>query len=246
MMPSHIESFVDIHTHILPGIDDGPADLAGSLAIARCYQAVGVRKIVATPHFLPGTAWAPSIDKVLTTVAEVQTVLLQAGIDLELVAGMEIAYHTKLEERILGGAVLPLGKSGTYLIEPSFQGEQDGLLSTLEALLHRGIKLILAHPERVDAFQRRPQILAPLISQGLQVQVNSGSLLGYFGEKSRDTAEQLRQSGSIHFIASDAHDHARRRPLSETEWHSLLADRGHQELLVMANSNLDALFANCT
>ena len=245
MITSLIDSFIDIHTHILPGLDDGPADLAGSLAIARCYQEVGVRKIVATPHFLPGTAWAPSIDKVRARVAELQAALFQAGIDLELVAGMEIAYHRKLEERILGGTVLPLGNSATYLIEPSFQGEQDGLLSTLEALLRRGVKLILAHPERVDAFQRRPQMLAPLISQGLRLQVNSGSLLGYFGAKSRDTAEQLRQSESIHFIASDAHDHTRRSPLSEPEWHNLLADRGHQELLALVQSNLSALFANC-
>ncbi len=245
MISPRIDSFIDIHSHILPGLDDGPADLAGSLAIARCYQAAGMRKIVATPHFLPGTAWAPSIDKVLATVAEVQAVLHQANIDLELVPGMEIAYHRKLEERILGGAVLPLGNSGTFLIEPPFQGEQDGLLSTLTALLQRGVKLILAHPERADAFQRQPHMLEPLLSLGLRLQVNSGSLLGYFGEKSRDTAEQLRQSGSIHFIASDAHDHARRSPLSATEWQSLLADQGHQELLALVQSNLKALFANC-
>lgn len=234
--------FIDIHTHILPGLDDGPENMAGSMTIARCYEKAGVKMVVATPHFLPGTVWASDKEHVLRSVRELQTSLDHAAIALKVVAGMEIAYHKKLEERILANMLLPLGKSGYFLIEPSFQGEQEDLLASLQSLLSKGQKLILAHPERAEAFQRRPATLGDLVERGLRIQVNSGSLLGYFGKKSKDTAELLRQGNCIHFIASDAHDHEKRAPLDATEWETLSASPGGKELLITCNKHLAAIF----
>ena len=179
----NLNKFIDIHTHILPGLDDGPQDMAGSMALARCYEKVGITTVVATPHFLPGTAWAATKERVLDAVQALQDNLDKANIDLRVVPGMEIAYHKKLEERILAGSVLPLGQSRYFLIEPSFQGEQEGLLACLQSLLHKGQKLILAHPERVAMFQQMPQSLKKFVDQGLRVQVNAGSLLGIFWRK---------------------------------------------------------------
>jgi protein-tyrosine phosphatase len=238
----HRNEFIDIHTHILPGLDDGPQDMAGSIAIARCYEEAGIKMVVATPHFLPGTAWASEKELVLRSVQELQTCLDHADIDLKVVAGMEIAHHKKLEERILANLLLPLGDSGYFLIEPAFQGEQDGLLTSLQSLLNKGQKLILAHPERVEAFQRMPGTLGKLVEQGLRIQVNTGSLLGYFGKMSKDTAEWLRKRNCIHFIASDAHDHSRRAPLGATEWETLLASPGGEHLLCSCNKNLAGIF----
>lgn len=241
-MMFHRNEFIDIHTHILPGLDDGPRDMAGSMAIARCYQKAGIKMVVATPHFLPGTAWASDKDKVLRSVQELQISLDRAAIALKVVAGMEIAYHKKLEERILANIVLPLGISEYFLIEPSFQGEQEDLLVSLQTLLNKGHKLILAHPERAEAFQRRPEMLGNLVKQGLRIQVNTGSLLGYFGKKSQDTAELLRQGNNIHFIASDAHDHEKRAPLDASEWETLSECPGGKELLITCNKHLAAIF----
>lgn len=236
--------FIDIHTHILPGLDDGPQDMAGSIDMARCYEKTGIKMIVATPHFLPGTAWGSDKELVLQAVQALQTSLEDAGIDLKIVAGMEIAYHKKLEERILANLVLAIGNSGYFLIEPSFQGEQEDLLASLHSLLNKGRKLILAHPERAEAFQRMPGTLGKLVEQGLRIQVNSGSLLGYFGKKSKDTVELLRQGNCIHFVASDAHDHSERAPLNATEWANLLAGSGGKELLFSCNKNLAEIFHN--
>ncbi len=234
--------FIDIHTHILPGLDDGPPDMAGSIDMARCYEQTGVKMVVATPHFLPGTAWASDKGLVLRSVLALQTSLDDASIDLKIVPGMEIAYHNKLAERIFANLVLPLGDSGYFLIEPSFHGEQEELLASLQSLLTKGQKLILAHPERAEAFQRMPGALGKLVEQGLRIQVNSGSLLGYFGKKSKDTAELLRQGNCVHFVASDAHDHSQRAPLNAAEWATLLASSGGPELLSSCNKHLAEIF----
>lgn len=231
-----------MHTHILPGLDDGPKDIAGSIAMARCYEKVGIRAVVATPHFLPGTAWAAAKERVLESVLALQSSLDRANIALKVIPGMEIAYHKKLEERILANIVLPLGQSGYFLIEPSFQGEQEGLLACLLSLLKKGQKLVLAHPERADFFQQMPHVLKKFVDLGLRIQVNAGSLLGYFGVKSKATAESLRQGNCIHFIASDAHDHSKRGPLNASEWERFLASPGGEELLTSCNDNIAEIF----
>ena len=241
-MTFRFSEFIDIHTHILPGLDDGPQDMQGSIAIARCYAKLGITTIVATPHFLPGTAWAPTKEQVLKSVQALQANLDTANIDLRVVAGMEIAYHKRLEERILANLVLPLGQSGYFLIEPSFQGEQDGLLACLQSLLNKGRKLILAHPERADMFQQMPQVLKKLVHQGLRIQINAGSLLGNFGAKSKATAELLRQDNCIHFVASDAHDVSKRGPLDVTAWQNLQGIPGGEALLLSCNAYIDEIF----
>lgn len=237
-----LHEFIDMHTHILPGLDDGPKDMAGSIAIARCYEKVGIKTVVATPHFLPGTAWAPAKERVLESVQALQVSLDQANIALKVVAGMEIAYHKKIEERIFAESVLPLGNSGYFLIEPSFQGEQDGMLASLQSLLNQGKKIILAHPERVDAFQQMVRALGKLVEQGLRIQVNAGSMLGYFGDKSKKTAEILRRDNCIHLVASDAHDHNKRTPLNAAEWQDLLDCPGGRDLMVFCNAHCAGIF----
>ena len=242
-MPNAREGFLDIHTHILPGLDDGPKTLEESLALARIYQATGITTIVATPHFLPGTAWAPAATRVLEGVAALNSELGQRGLDLTVLPGMEIAHHKKMAERILAGTLLPLGNSGHYLVEPSFQGEQDELLSCLGSLLDQGIKIILAHPERAEGFQKSPKALSRHVARGLKIQVNSGSLLGHFGEKSRRTAELFAQENMLHLIASDAHDAARRSPLGLAEWRQVQALPGGADILSTCRRTLHELFA---
>ncbi len=241
-MTFQLTEFIDIHTHILPGFDDGPKDLRGSIALARCYENVGVKLIIATPHFLPGTAWAPSGEKVLESVRAFQASLDSENIDLQVEAGMEISFHKKLEDRIFSNSLLSLGNSGYFLIEPLFQREQESLLTSLESLLVQGKKLILAHPERVDGFQQRPELLRGLVEKGLRIQVNAGSLLGYFGEKSKETAESLWQEKCLHIIASDAHNHTNRAPLTDREWINLNGTPEGEDLMTVCKRNLHEIF----
>lgn len=238
-----LTSFVDIHCHILPGLDDGAKNIQESIELARLFEQSGITTVVATPHFLPGTSWAASKEVVLETVQILQTKLDSEEIVLKILPGMEIGFHKKLPERLLSGALLPLGDSGYYLIEPSFHGEQDIFLEQLAFLLKQGQKLIVAHPERVDGFHKL-DLLEKLVDQGLLIQVNAGSLLGKFGRKSKSIATELKKRNCIHFIASDAHDCNRRTPLTRVEWEKLADDEGGEAMLAACNENISALVLN--
>lgn len=241
-MSLEINKFVDIHTHILYGVDDGSRNLQESIAIAKSYVHVGVKRIVATPHFLPGTAWAVPKDKVIKGIDSFQKVLDHQGIDLKVLYGMEIAFHKNLIQRIERGTVLPLGESEHYLIEPSFSGEQESLLSCLSTLLEKGYKLILAHPERIEGLRDKMNIIRKLVEKGLLIQINSGSLLGYFGRDTKKSALHFGQKKCLHFIASDAHDSKKRAPLNEKEWSLLIENDVYKRMLTTCNKNVSNLF----
>ncbi len=241
-MSFEISNFIDMHTHILPGIDDGSPSYEESVELARCYVNVGVKKVVATPHYIPGTAWATPADRVLEIVNTLQNTLDTEGVDLKILPGMEIAFHKKLPGRIEQGLVLPLGDSKHYLIEPSFHGGQESLLATLSALLEGGKKVILAHPERIDGFRGELGNIRLLVDRGLLVQVNAGSLLGYFGRSAKELSQSLWGRDCFHLIASDAHDMNKRLPLGKEEWSKLMADSATNEMLQKCSITLAQLF----
>ena len=243
-MTTDISRLIDIHVHILPGLDDGPKTLEESLAMARCYEEVGITQIVATPHFVPGTAWAAGRERVVVKVEELQGYLAEENISLKIFPGMEIAYHKKLISRLEKGVLQPMGKGNCYLLEPSFQDLQDDLLHCAEELLDRGYKVVLAHPERIASFQESVEPLLDLVRQGLEVQLNMGSLLGKFGELSRQTSMQLLTENSVHYLASDAHSARRRRPPTQRDWQQLTEILGSELLTRLCVTNPDRLLNN--
>ncbi len=241
-MKFQLDSFIDIHTHILPGLDDGAKDMQESIELARLFESSGVKKVVATPHFLPGTAWAFTKEKVLESVESLQTSLDSEGIDLKIFPGMEIGFHKKMADRILNDNLLPLGDSQYYLVEPSFHGEQDIFIEQLASLLNQNQKLIVAHPERIEGFKKNLDTLEKLVDKGLRIQVNGGSLLGKFGKRSKSMARELQKRNCIHFIASDTHDCHRRSPLTPAEWEELQTDPEGTALLASCKENLTRIF----
>ena len=227
---STVDGLVDIHCHILPGIDDGARDLEASVAMARRYVAAGFAAVVATPHFIPGTAWAADRQRVVDLVATVQTRLDAEQIPLRVHPGMEIAFHQRLADRLPTGELLPLGASDRYLVEPDFHGPQESLLHVVRQLVEAGRRVILAHAERILAFQRNYDPLLRLARQGLEIQVNSGSLLDHFDQRCRKTALELLANGCVHYLASDAHGARRRTPPSPEE-RQRLADLNNPDTL---------------
>ncbi len=242
-MSCRIADFIDMHCHILPGIDDGPATPAESLALARSCRNAGITTVIATPHFLPGTSWAAPAAAVRSLVAEMQQQFNRAQIGLRLLPGMEIAYHRKLEQRLRDKQLLSLADSGRYLIEPPFQGEHDECAALLTHLQRQGYHLILAHPERIEGFQRQPELLDELVGHGVELQINVGSLLGRFGSASQALAESLRGRGHLHYLASDAHDAARRGPIRAEDWQRLHDLTGSTGWLERCCCNSAALLA---
>lgn len=229
-MALQLSNFIDIHTHILPGIDDGPKNLEESAAMARCYTDVGISQIIATCHYIPGTAWAAACHLILDRIADLQGYLQRKNIPLLIYPGMEIAYHEKLQEHLARQIFLPLGTSNYYLLEPSFTDSADALILCLDQLLTQGWKIILAHPERIPAVREMGSAIDELVRQGLKIQVNIGSLFGKFGADSKRSGFNLIAANCVHYLASDAHGVESRKPPTREEWLQLAMTLGIQLL----------------
>jgi protein-tyrosine phosphatase len=202
---------IDLHTHVLPGIDDGPPTMEGSLALAAAALAEGTDILCATPHVvveLPGNT-APFIAE---RVAEAQGALDAAGIAVRVVRGGEVALTRAVELTDDELQALHLGGGEWLLAECPLSPTAVGFETILLTLQARGHRIVLAHPERSPALQKRPQLVASLVESGMLTSITAGALRGDFGRTARDVAFRLLEEDLVHNVASDTHDAHRRSP----------------------------------
>lgn len=212
---------VDLHAHVLPGVDDGPDTLGEALELARAAVAAGTRHLVATPHvnedrYIATEAIAPA-------VARLQEQLDAEGIPLRLHAGAEVALPRLADLDSAQLRAARLGHGETLLLESPFSRVPVDLEPLLFEVQTRGHQVLLAHPERSPTFQHDPEQLARLVEAGVLVQITAGSLRGAFGTRVRDFTHQLLRDELVHVVASDAHNTDRRPPGVADAVH--LADR---------------------
>ena len=203
---------LDLHAHVLPGIDDGPADMAGAVEMARAAAADGVRVLAATPHLrrdFPGVVPGELAGR----VRALSETLAAAGVGIEIVQGGEVDVywaHAASPDDLACGS---FGGRGTDLLLETPYGE---LPTVFEDLLFqlalRGQRLLLAHPERSPTFRRDPRRLAALVDRGVLVQVTASALAGGRRSRSRRFAADLIREGRAHVIASDSHGAGLSRP----------------------------------
>jgi protein-tyrosine phosphatase len=202
---------IDLHCHVLPGIDDGPDTAADSVELARAAAAAGTSTIVATPH----VSWRYDNDAatIARLVEEVNTAIAVAGIELNVVAGAEIAM-TRAADLTPGDlSALAIGTSSWLLIECPFSTTVAGLDTLIWELQEQDHGIVLAHPERCPAFQRDVGMLESLVhGGGVLTSITAGSLVGHFGRTVRRFALSLFEAELVHNVASDAHDARGRRP----------------------------------
>jgi protein-tyrosine phosphatase len=198
---------IDLHSHVLAGIDDGPATLDGSQAMLAAAREAGIETMVATPHV--SSRYRNDASTIVDAAAR-----LAANRDSEqapeVLLGAEVA-ATRIPE--LDHAELPalcLGSGPWMLVEPPFASVLTGLDTTIGELHGLGYRVLLAHPERCQAFRREPARLEALIDGGVLASLTSGSLVGRFGGEARRMA--LLDAGLAHNVASDAHDPSQRPP----------------------------------
>lgn len=196
---------LDIHSHILPGLDDGVPDLPASVELAKEAVAAGVEVMAATPHVR--TDYPTSAAQVTEGVRTVAAELATHGVPLTVVSGAEVALDWV--PRILDDDLrtYTLAASGRYLlVEFPYVGWPRAAGLVLDELARRGVTAVLAHPERNDAVQESPSRLRALVeATGALVQVTVGSLNGSFGSRARSTALTVVSLGLGHVAASDAH-----------------------------------------
>ena len=201
---------IDLHCHVLPGIDDGPGTIAGSLALARAAVDAGVRTLVATPHV---SSRYPNDASTIEASARVLSERLAVeGVELELRTGAELAMTQVPAIDEVELARLRLGDGEWLLVEPPFSPVATALDAILRDLRRRDSRILLAHPERCPAFHRDPNMLASLVRGGVLTSITAGSLVGQFGQTARRFALDLVQAEMVHNVASDAHDAVHRPP----------------------------------
>ncbi|MGA2798970.1 MAG: CpsB/CapC family capsule biosynthesis tyrosine phosphatase [Thermoguttaceae bacterium] len=205
------EPFIDIHCHILPGLDDGPAAWEESLEMAETAAADGIVAIVATPHQL-GNYPHITAEKVRIQIARLQSMLEHRGVGLELLPGADVRIDPDLTGKILSGQVLTLADRRTHVLlelPHELYIPLDRLLGDLHSA---GLTGILSHPERNQGIINQPKVLSNLVNQGCLLQVTAGSLTGVFGSRIQNFAESMVERGFADFIASDAHGIKYRTP----------------------------------
>ncbi len=201
---------IDLHSHVLPGIDDGPATIEDSLAFARVAAADGTRILLATPH----VSWEypnRSAD-IGRLVGGLNRRLAAEGVPLEVRGGAELAMTRigDLEAHELER--LGLGGGPWLLVEPPFTPVVTGLDALVSDLQQRGHRVLLAHPERCIAFHRDRSMLERMVGGGVATSITAGSLDGRFGATARRFALDMFADHLVHNVASDAHDPTHRAP----------------------------------
>lgn len=228
-LPAGIDLTTDWHSHLLPGLDDGPATLAESLAMARYLAGAGVRTVHCTPHAIRGS-YDTTPDIVRAATADLQQALTRAGIDLKLRPGIEYLLDEFFPVQL--DNPLPLGDSDLLLVESYSTLPLSHLKEYLFAIVRAGFRPLLAHPERNARFAppelrsgllarlRRPpsdetpsDILAELQDMGCLFQGNLGSLTGYYGRQVQSAARTIHDRGLYHVFGSDVHSLAHCRAM---------------------------------
>ena len=194
----------DLHAHILPGVDDGARDMGEALAMSREAARTGTKIILATPHRRDITEnW--SVAHIAKLVDDLNARAAALGLGISHALGMENHLDEDLPAEIDAGRALTMNGTRYILIEPPFFGAPDWIEPTLEQVQKRGLIPVLAHPERIEAFQRDPEFLARLVGRGMLSQITSGSVVGTWGDDVADFARELLARRLAHVMASDTH-----------------------------------------
>jgi protein-tyrosine phosphatase len=205
-------SFVDIHCHMLPGIDDGAKNWDDSLAMARLAAEDGITTVIATPHQL-GNFSSNRGDEIRRLVVELQQRLDAAQIRLQVLPGADVRIETGMFARLQNGDVLTLGDHRKHVLLELPHELFLPLEPVITSLERVGMVSILSHPERNQGILRRPEVVAPLVERGCLMQITACSLCGTFGPECQQLSEWLLTEGLVHFVATDGHGSRSRRPL---------------------------------
>jgi len=228
---------IDIHSHILPGFDDGLQSLEEAVRLCQLMASGGVTTLFVTPH-ITGAPDLENSRRIDDSVASLQATLHEKNIPLRLLRGAEVAPTMQVLDWLDSGFPILLGASGRYLLldcpPNAIPVGLDRLVFTLQT---RRITPILAHPERVTSIQRHPQSLEPLVDSGLLIQISARSILGRHGKAAKDTTRILLRHNWAQFVASDSHSICSNEPLLPLAAQALIETVGRNEALELTERN---------
>lgn len=224
---------IDLHSHILPGVDDGAQTLEDSLEMAKKAISQGITHLMCTPHHNNGKYNNPA-DKIIQDVAALQSELDQRGLDLTLLEGQEVRLTEFLLTAIKREEILFTDLDNTYLLiefptnEIPIYAEQ-----VFYHLLNQGQVPVIVHPERNAIFREEPNRLIPFLEMGTLTQLTAPSIVGIFGSEIQKTAKQMLEHNMLYMVASDAHNLRHRTFLMKEAYEEIQKIGGREMVLAM-------------
>lgn len=203
---------IDIHSHIIPGLDDGAKDLDTALEMLEIAYNNGTSDVILTPHYIHDATFENNCTEIKKSFKELKEAAVKHGINLKLHLGSEIFICPELPTLLDEKKVLTLNNSSYVLVEIPMLSIAEYTEDVLFNLKLKGYNPIIAHPERCSETAKSFDFIKRLIDKGIYMQVNSSSIKGLFGKRIMNISLKLLQQGLVHFIASDAHTTGGRSP----------------------------------
>jgi len=198
---------IDLHCHILPGLDDGAENLEEAVEMAGIAERDGIEKIVATPHFFRNNFVHEDLGIIEERCRELSSALEAKNIKVEILSVAEVLIsHNLIDEIRKNRSYLVLNQSSYMFVEFPSEHVFSGVKELFFELMSEGIMPIIAHPERNSVFARNPSFLYELVQMGVLTQANSGSFSGIYGSKAEEAVFRFLELNLIHFIGSDGHN----------------------------------------
>ncbi len=235
--------YTDIHSHILPGVDDGSKNMEETLALLKlCYEE-GTRRIFATPHYVPGhkSASPEHLRKLRTEVAEK---IKETYPDMELYGGNEIYYKEGVVKDVKAGKVLTLADTDYCLVEFNTRLEYKKIFHAVKEFTEAGYRPILAHVERYDCLYQQSELIEDLIDAGAYIQINAESLLGGLFDRHSKYVQKILKDGLVHFIGSDCHRLDFRKPRMGSVFQKIKNEAVKEEIEEIMAVNVEKLLKN--
>jgi protein-tyrosine phosphatase len=234
---------IDLHSHILPGIDDGATNLAMSLDMARIAVKDGIRVMACTPHIYPGLYENHKAGIVAARDA-LQAALDENGIALQLTTGADVHLVPGVLEGLRSGTIPSLHDTRYVLLEPSHHVAPPRFAESVFQLVAAGYVPVITHPERLTWIKDHFAMMAQLTRQGAWLQVTAGALTGLFGPGPKYWAERFVGEGLTHVLATDAHSSTRRVPVLSEGLAVAQKLLGTQEAQLLVQGRPATLLAN--
>lgn len=237
------QTMIDIHCHLLPGLDDGPGTMNESLAMARMAVADGIRGAICTPHWHP-MIWPNERNDIVEAVHALRLRLQAEAIPFEIWAGSELSLDTDLEAGLAGGRLATLNGGSWVLLELPGTFLPPGIEDYLWRFRQSGYELVLAHPERYSYILRDPARLHAWVEMGVAVQITAASLLGRLGPEIATLCRVLLEHRLVHFLASDSHGINSRRPLLQEAFEAAVEIVGSHDAMRLVDMHPQTVISN--
>jgi protein-tyrosine phosphatase len=232
---------IDIHSHILPGLDDGPKKISQAIEMCRLAEADGIHTIVATPHTLNGV-YQNEKGLILKGVQDLRQILEREGIGIEILPGTDTHVHPGLLDHIMNGHAMTLNDTGRYIMLefPDYFIFQN-ISKLLDLLISKGMIPIISHPERNRQMMRKIEILREMVAGGALSQITAMSITGKFGRQVKKAAEKMIKENLVQVIASDSHSPNHRPPVLSPAIERVRKWIGAEEALDMVTTIPEAI-----